>query len=77
MVLLEQLPIKLVSVDDHLVREAAEIKSEYPVAYADAFCIATARRCNGVVLTNDPEFKAVQKVVTVDWLTTARGQRGA
>lgn len=67
--LLEQLPIELVAVDLPMVREAAEIKSEYAVSYADAFCIATARRLSGTVLTSDPEFHAVEHLVTVRWLT--------
>lgn len=68
--LLEQMPIEILSVDDKLVKEAAEIKSDFPVSYADAFCIATSLRCNGRILTNDPEFKSVQHLVSVAWLTT-------
>jgi uncharacterized protein len=68
--LLEQLPIELVPVDLSLVREAAEIKSEYAVSYADAFCIATARRLTATVLTSDPEFHAVEHLITVRWLST-------
>ena len=67
--LLSQLPVKIISVDDDLVKEAAEIKSDYSVSYADAFCIATAQRSNGQILTNDPEFKSVQHLVQVLWLT--------
>jgi ribonuclease VapC len=67
--LLEQLPIALVAVDLALVREAAEIKSEHAVSYADAFCIATARRLSATVLTSDPEFHAVEHLITVRWLT--------
>jgi uncharacterized protein len=66
--LLEQLPIEILSVDDQLVKEAAEIKAEYPLAYADAFCIATAIRHNAYVLTSDPEFKQVESIVRVTWL---------
>ncbi|MEW6665751.1 MAG: type II toxin-antitoxin system VapC family toxin [Thermodesulfobacteriota bacterium] len=66
--LLDQLPIQVLPVDDDLVKEAAEIKAEYPVAYADAFCIATARRTNGQIVTNDPEFKAVENFVPILWL---------
>jgi predicted nucleic acid-binding protein len=69
LVLLEQLPVKILSVDDKLVKEAAEIKSDYPVSYADAFCIATIQRSNGKMFTNDPEFKSVQHLVSVAWLT--------
>lgn len=67
--LLEQLPIELVAVDLPLVREAAEIKSEYAVSYADAFWIATTRRLAATVLTSDPEFHAVEHLITVRWLT--------
>lgn len=67
--LLEQLPIELVPVDLPLVREAAEIKSEHAVSYADAFCIATARRLSGTVLTSDPEFRAVEHLIAIRWLT--------
>ena len=37
-------------------KEAAEIKSDFPVSFADAFCIGLAQRINGQVLTNDPEY---------------------
>lgn len=66
--LLEQLPIEILSVDDQLIKEAAEIKAEYPVAYADAFCIALARRVQGCVITGDPEFKSVKNLIAIEWL---------
>ena len=66
--LLAQLPITIPPVDNELVKEAAEIKSDYPVSYADAFCIALAQRSDCQVLTNDSEFKSVQHLMTVAWL---------
>ncbi len=68
LVLVQQLPISLVSVDDRLVKEAATLKSEHPISYADAFCIATALRSSGQILTNDPEYHAVEHLVKVMWL---------
>jgi len=68
LLLLQQLPIRLISVDDGLVKEAADVKSEYPVSYADAFCIAIALRSNGQILTNDPEFQSVEHMIHVTWL---------
>ena len=68
LLLLQQLPIDFLPVDDDLVKEAAEIKSDYPLSYADAFCIATALRVKGRILTSDPEFLAVEHLVTVLWL---------
>lgn len=67
--LIDQLPIDILSVDDLLISEAAEIRSNYPIAYADAFSVATAKRLNGCILTSDPEFKAVETLVPVQWLT--------
>ena len=66
--LLDQLPIDIISVDDPLVREAAEIKAGHPIAYAGAFCAALAQRHKGRILTGDPEFKTVEKLVSVQWL---------
>jgi predicted nucleic acid-binding protein len=70
LVLLEQLPIDVVAVDDELVKEAAEIKADYPVAYEDAFCIATAMRANGRLFTGDPEFGVVERLVDILWLSS-------
>lgn len=67
--LLEQLPLDLVPVDQALVRAAAEIKSAYTLSYADAFCVATAQRFNGVILTNDQEFRALEGLIKIRWLT--------
>lgn len=67
--LLEQLPIELFPVDQSLVKAAAEIKSDHAVSYADAFCIATAQRVSGTVLTSDLEFRAVEHLIKVQWLT--------
>jgi predicted nucleic acid-binding protein len=68
LILLQQLPVSVVSVDEDLVREAATLKSEYPISYADAFCIATALRSTGQIVTNDPEYHAVEHLVKVLWL---------
>lgn len=65
---LEQLPIELVEADQALVKSAAEVKSEHAVSYADAFCIATAVRHGGIILTSDPEFAAVSGLVKIRWL---------
>jgi len=37
------------------VLEAADLKARYPLAYADAFAVATALAHRAVLLTGDPE----------------------
>ncbi len=44
------------SLDD--IINAARIKAQYPISYADCIAADTARKYNAVVLTGDPEFKA-------------------
>ncbi len=48
--------------------EAAKIKGQYPVSYADAFAIATAIRLEAVVVTADPEYHSVSKLLEILWL---------
>ena len=66
---IEQLPIELLPVSKEAVLAAAHVKANYSIAYADAFAVAAAQELNGVVLTGDPEFEAVEKIISVKWLT--------
>jgi ribonuclease VapC len=50
------------------VIDAAKIKAQYPISYADCFAVATAIREKAAIITGDPDFKHVEKIVTVDWL---------
>jgi uncharacterized protein len=63
-----QLPIVFVENDFDLVIEAAKIKAKYPISYADAFAAATALQEGASVVTGDPDFKHVEKIVKVEWL---------
>jgi len=63
-----RLPITLVLPDEPLIWKAAELKAQYPISYADCFAAATALIHNAAVLTGDPEFKKLAKVVSVEWL---------
>ena len=51
-----------------MIMEAAKIKGQYPVSYADAFAITTAIQNKATVVTADPEYKAVSKLVKILWL---------
>ncbi len=62
------LPLTCVTNGCAEVLEAARIKAEYSLSYADCFAIATALRENAPVVTGDPEFKKVEEIVRVDWI---------
>ncbi len=65
---IEQLPITVATVDRARTFAAAHIKAHYRVSFADAFAIALAQELSATVVTGDPEFKAVAKLVSILWL---------
>jgi predicted nucleic acid-binding protein len=66
--LVEGLPLTLLEVTRDLVLDAAHIKAQHAISYADAFVAAAAQREGARVLTGDPEFEAVEMLVPVEWL---------
>ena len=47
-------------VDDALVDEAADLKSRYPIAYANAFAAVPAMRLGVPLVTGDREFRRLE-----------------
>jgi ribonuclease VapC len=66
--LIESLPIAILDTTRNLVLDAAHIKANHAISYADAFAVAAAMREGAVILTGDPEFEVVESLVTVEWL---------
>ena len=66
--ILPNLPIAKIGNTFSEVIEAAKIKAQYPISYADCFVVATAIREKASILTGDPDFRHVEKIVTIDWL---------
>jgi predicted nucleic acid-binding protein len=60
-------PITIVAASERMVIEAAGVKMRYPVAYADAFAVATAKTTQSALLTGDPELKEVAGVEII-WI---------
>lgn len=66
--LVESLPVKLLEVSRDLILDAAHVKANNALSYADAFAVATAMQEQAVIITGDPEFKLVENLVRVEWL---------
>lgn len=66
--ILPNLPITKIGNTLAEVIDAAKIKAQHPVSYADCFVVATAIREKASIITGDPDFRHVEKIVTVDWL---------
>jgi len=52
------------------VIDAAKIKAEHPLSFADCFAATLARKHDASIVTGDPEFKKIEHLVTVEWLHT-------
>ena len=65
---IQMLPVSIISVSDSSVLEAARIKGQYPISYADAFAVSTAIRIGAALVTADPEYKTVSKMVEIVWV---------
>ncbi|MGD0651849.1 MAG: type II toxin-antitoxin system VapC family toxin [Verrucomicrobiia bacterium] len=64
------MPIEIIPVESdlHLVRQAARYKASGKLAYADAFAAALAKLRNAELITGDPDFKAVEGEIKINWL---------
>jgi ribonuclease VapC len=51
-----------------LCMQAAALKAEHPVALGDCFAAALARKLNAALVTGDPEFRKLGKLIKVKWL---------
>ena len=66
--IIDQLPITLVEINRTIAYQAARLKARYAVAVGDCFAAALAMINQGWVLTGDPEFKNLEKEISVRWL---------
>ena len=62
------LPIEFHPADRELADLAADFKSRLSLSLADAFAAALAKQYKAELVTGDPEFKAVEKEIKIDWL---------
>ena len=63
-----RLPINIILPDSSLIWEASEIKAKHPVSFADCFAAATALKYDAAVVTGDPKFQKLEKIVPVEWI---------
>lgn len=62
------LPLTIIDVDMELTRQAAIFKSKYKMSYSDCFAAALSKKLKATLVTGDPEFKQVEKEISVYWI---------
>ena len=65
---LPMMPIQTLQPDRGLILDAARLKSRFPISYADAFAVETARHQKAILMTGDPELLALSKREPIDLL---------
>ena len=65
---IHQLSFSIIPATNDLVFEAAEIKADYPISYADSFAVACAKDQSAKIVTGDPDFKRVEHLVKINWI---------
>ena len=65
---LPTLPIEFHPAGRELADVAADLKSRFKLSLADAYATALAKRLKAELVTGDPEFKAVEKELRIQWL---------
>jgi predicted nucleic acid-binding protein len=64
----KDLPITNYTADEAFAILAGSYKATNAISYADAFAAAAAKHYSGILVTGDPEFKALEKEFHIHWL---------
>ena len=65
------IPLRPVVPDERTMIGAARWKSQFPISYADAFALETARQRQARLVTGDPELKVLAErdpLVKLEWV---------
>ncbi len=65
---IERLDFTILPVPNALIFQAAELKAQYSISYADCFVLALALEIKAVIVTGDPEFRKVAHLVDIFWV---------
>ncbi len=66
---IERLNFTILPISNNLVFQAAEYKAQYSISYADCFALASAVEHKAILVTGDPEFKKVEHLVDIVWIS--------
>jgi predicted nucleic acid-binding protein len=65
---LGSLPVEFLPTTRALADTAANFKANHRISSADAFAAALAKEKKAELVTGDPEFKALEKEIKINWL---------
>ena len=66
---IEKLNFTILPISNSLIFQAAEYKAQFSISYADCFALASALEHKAILVTGDPEFKKVENLVDIVWIS--------
>ena len=66
---IERLNFTILPISNNLIFQAAEYKAQYSISYADCFALASAVEHKAILITGDPEFRKVEHLVDIVWIS--------
>ena len=64
---IERLGLIVLPIPNDLIFRAAEYNADFRLSFADCFALASAVEHGAVLVTGDPEFRAVEHLVKIVW----------
>ncbi len=65
---IHRLDLTILPASNDLIYEAAELKAEFSISYADCFVLACAIERSVAIVTGDPDFKKVAHLAKIQWV---------
>ena len=65
---LRSFPITFYEATEERILAAAWLKAAYPNSFVDAFAASLAQELDALLVTDDPEFKAIRENLSLFWL---------
>ena len=65
---LRSIGVVIVPLDERMALVAGGLKAEHPMSFADCMAGALALDRSATLVTADPEFHAIEGLVTIEWL---------
>ena len=66
---IERLNFTILPIPNNLIFQAAEYKAQYAISYADSLALASAVEHKATLVTGDPEFKKVEHLIDIVWIS--------
>ena len=65
---IHRLNLAILPVSNDLIYQAAELKAEFSISYADCFLLACAVELSAAIITGDQDFRKVAHLAKIQWV---------